>query len=88
MHAPIAIYCSSRAAGGLELNVVRMATWLQAAGYPVCTIAAPDSEISRRLNKERIPHISASKRNGKPSVLQLRRILRDGNYHTLFVHTS
>ena len=88
MHAPIAIYCSSRAAGGLELNVVRMATWLHAAGYPVSAIAAPESEISRRADEARIPLIAATKPNGQPSLLRLRRILRDGNYHTLFVHTS
>lgn len=88
MHVPIVTYCSSRAAGGLELNVVRMATWLHAAGYPVTVVAAPESEISRRTDKAHIPLIAATKGNGQPSVLRLRRILREGNYHTLFVHTS
>lgn len=88
MHAPIANYCSSAAAGGLELNVVRMTQWLRESGYPVTLVARPDSEISRRAKQLKLPRPAGMPESGKISIWRLSRILRAGNYHTLFVHTS
>ncbi|MFZ5630364.1 MAG: glycosyltransferase family 4 protein [Spirochaetota bacterium] len=88
MHAPIAIYCSSRAAGGLELNVVRMAVWLQAAGYPVQMIASAGSEIARRSREQEIPVALVERRHSGAALLELRRFLRAKKIHALFVHTS
>ncbi len=88
MPIPIAHFCSSAAAGGLELNVIRMTQWLREAGYPVTLIATPGSEIERRAKALQIPQPAAMPKGGKISIWHLSRILRAGNYHTLFVHTS
>lgn len=91
MQAPIGIFCSSAAAGGLELNVVRMAEWLRRARFPVTLIGSAGSEIARRANELSLPFCNITPdahKSPRGSIWQLSGMLRTGNYHTLFVHTS
>lgn len=88
MRLPIAIYCTSRAAGGLELNVVRMAAWLREANYPAELLILPDSAIAQQAAKQYLPIIVTADNRGRPSIISLAKILHRQAYHTLFVHTS
>jgi|JI10StandDraft_1071094.scaffolds.fasta_scaffold32763_6 D-inositol-3-phosphate glycosyltransferase len=46
MQTPIAILCSSSAWGGLELNVLRLARWLKAAGKEVLLIGKAETPLA------------------------------------------
>lgn len=88
MRLPIAIYCTSRAAGGLELNVVRMTAWLREANYPAELLILPDSAIAQQAAKQQLPIVATADSRGRPSLVSLAQTLRRKAYHTLFVHTS
>jgi D-inositol-3-phosphate glycosyltransferase len=51
MQAPIAILCSSSAWGGLEINVLRLARWLQAAGKKVLLIGKGETRLAEEAKK-------------------------------------
>lgn len=88
MLVPIITYCSSQAAGGLELNVVRMALWLRDAGHPVTVATTPGSEIARRAEAKALPVVQTGRPGGTPSLWRLWQALRKVPCHTLLVHTS
>lgn len=51
MQSPIAILCSSSAWGGLELNVLRLAQWLKAAGKEVLLIGKAETPLATEAQK-------------------------------------
>lgn len=51
MQYPIAILCSSSAWGGLELNVLRLARWLRAAGRDVLLIGKAETRLAEEAKK-------------------------------------
>ncbi|WP_310396246.1 glycosyltransferase family 4 protein [Hymenobacter sp.] len=52
---PIALLCLSSSWGGLELNTVRFASWMQQRGWPVQVITLPDSPIAARAAELGLP---------------------------------
>jgi glycosyltransferase involved in cell wall biosynthesis len=50
----IAFYCSSTSWGGLEMNTVRYAGWMQERGWPVILFCVQDSKIFEAANEKKI----------------------------------
>jgi len=50
----IAFYCSSIAWGGLEMNTVRYASWMQEKGWNVLMFCVADSAIQRESNQSNL----------------------------------
>ncbi len=57
--AEIALYCSSTSWGGLEMNVVRVATWMRERGWTVCVYCQGDTPIDKeaRLQGHNVSHV-------------------------------
>lgn len=91
MPLPIGILCSSKACGGLELNVVRMADWLTRSGIKAVLIGSAHSEIRRRSRRAHLPFraIGAMRKHfGLRAVFALRKTIRKNKITTLVVNTS
>ncbi|WP_035564899.1 glycosyltransferase family 4 protein [Hymenobacter sp. IS2118] len=52
---PISLLCLSGSWGGLELNTVRFAGWMQERGWPVQLITLPQSPIAMRAHDAQLP---------------------------------
>ena len=52
---PISLLCLSGSWGGLELNTVRFAGWMQQRGWPVQVITLPDAPIAARAAELGLP---------------------------------
>ncbi|MBS0616625.1 MAG: glycosyltransferase family 4 protein [Spirochaetes bacterium] len=88
MSAPIAVFCTSAAMGGLELNAIRMAVWLKDAGHPIAFIARANTAIYRRAEMLTLVDKTTTLAASRSMLWQLVKILRKNRFHTLFVHTS
>lgn len=63
-HTPtrtLALLCTSRSWGGLEMNVARLAQWLHAAGHPVCVVGLPESPLGQALKGTDVPLLPFSR---------------------------
>jgi len=60
----LAFYCSSLSWGGLEMNTVRYAQWMQERGYRVIVFAVSSSPIAMEATSKDL-HLVAIKRNAK-----------------------
>ncbi|MCS6972395.1 MAG: glycosyltransferase family 4 protein [Leptospiraceae bacterium] len=87
MPLPIAIYCTSYAKGGLEMNVVRLGKWLHEMGYPVAMLVPTHSAIGRKSLMENIPVIDPGTRLFA-GTFRLLKILKQHSFRILVVHRS
>lgn len=60
----IAFYCSSTSWGGLEMNTIRYAEWMEDVGHNVCIYCVQDSPIHKRALEHQLP-IEIISRNKK-----------------------
>ncbi len=61
----IAIICYSGAWGGLEINILKLSTWLKERGNDVLLIVKPDSTLAGNAKKNNIETIDISIGKGK-----------------------
>jgi glycosyltransferase involved in cell wall biosynthesis len=85
---PLSLLCLSASWGGLELNTVRFADWMQRRGWPVQVITLADSPIAARAAALQLPVAFLSNRwkaLDVPAASRLAGILRAFNTRALLV---
>ena len=52
---PLAVLCLSGSLGGLELNSLKFARWMQERGWPVTFIGLPDAPLTALADEWAVP---------------------------------
>ncbi len=88
---PVGSYCSSRAWGGLEMNVLRLLRWMRERDWPTFLYTRPDSIIYERAHSVGIPVraiVSESKLANLFDGRKLARLTADDHLRVLTLHRS
>ncbi|MBE0644690.1 MAG: glycosyltransferase family 4 protein [Bacteroidetes bacterium] len=87
----LAICCTTYSLGGIELNVLRLATWMQARGHRCLIIGAANSPLVDRARVDGIPVLELTAR-GRYTVVrsarQLARTLQRERIGTLILNVN
>ncbi|MFN9801075.1 MAG: glycosyltransferase, partial [Bacteroidota bacterium] len=83
----IAFYCSSLSWGGLEINTLRYARWMQDAGYQVCIYTPAGTPLHDAAVRTGIP-LRKIRRNRKyldlSAAIQISRMFRADGMHVVW----
>ncbi|KAA3634120.1 MAG: glycosyltransferase family 1 protein, partial [Calditrichaeota bacterium] len=87
----IAFFCPSKSWGGLEMNVLRIALWMQEAGSRILLYADPDSQLYSEAYKTSLPlisFISESKFSDLKNAAKLKKSLTENNVDIILFHLN
>jgi glycosyltransferase involved in cell wall biosynthesis len=79
----IAFYCSSTSWGGLEMNTVRYAGWMQERGWPVKIFCVKDSKIFEAAANNKIPTIVVNRNRKYADIRNAIRVKKLFKHHNI-----
>src|SRR5262245_12094040 len=82
--ASVVFVCTSRFFGGLELNTLKLASWMTEMGWNILLIVGQDSEMHRKAASMNIPVAGCDRVSKTGKLIYFKRFFRNHKVDILF----